>query len=245
MSPRRADRLDSMASMRPPSPSGRASRLDDRTAVARIRDAAVQQFGREGFSVSLRAIAKVARVSHGLVVHHFGSKDGLRRVCDDYVLGVVRDARQRATASSSAIAWLPQLVAVEELAPIALYVIRSLQAGGDLASSFVEDVVSDAEEYLAAGVEAGAVRPSRDPAARARYLAYQGLGTLLLCVTLRPEIRQDFSAGLRRTSDELAGAGLELLTEGLFTDPSLLDAYLVRVPDPSSRAGRPSTTRDD
>ncbi len=50
---------------------------DDRTAIARIRDAAVDQWGQQGFTVGLRSIAEAAGVSAALVIHHFGSKDGL------------------------------------------------------------------------------------------------------------------------------------------------------------------------
>ena len=50
----------------------------DLTARARIRDAAIECFARQGFAVSVRAIAAHAGVSPGLVIHHFGSKAGLR-----------------------------------------------------------------------------------------------------------------------------------------------------------------------
>ena len=60
-------------------------RSADMTAVARIRDAAIELFGSRGFDVGVRAIAEAAGVSPGLVIHHFGSKDGLRKACDDYI----------------------------------------------------------------------------------------------------------------------------------------------------------------
>ncbi|WP_280443543.1 helix-turn-helix domain-containing protein, partial [Nocardia brasiliensis] len=41
-----------------------------------MRDAAIEGFGDQGFQVGVRAIAKAAGVSPGLVNHHFGSKDG-------------------------------------------------------------------------------------------------------------------------------------------------------------------------
>ncbi len=37
--------------------------VDDLTATARIRDAAIEQFGEHGFGVGVRAIAKAAGVS--------------------------------------------------------------------------------------------------------------------------------------------------------------------------------------
>lgn len=59
----------------------------DLTAAARIRDAAIDIFGRQGFeAASLREIAREAGVSPALVVHHYGSKEKLREHCDDYLM---------------------------------------------------------------------------------------------------------------------------------------------------------------
>ena len=60
---------------------------DDRTAKARIRDAALQQLGQRGFdATSLRDVAAAAGVSHGLLRHHYGSKADLRDAVEAYVL---------------------------------------------------------------------------------------------------------------------------------------------------------------
>ncbi|MDN5559804.1 MAG: TetR/AcrR family transcriptional regulator, partial [Ruaniaceae bacterium] len=46
----------------------------DLTAAARIRDAAIDVFGRRGFeAASIREIAREAGVSPALVMHHYGS----------------------------------------------------------------------------------------------------------------------------------------------------------------------------
>ncbi len=61
----------------------------DLTARARIRLAALALFARNGFAgTSLRAVAARAGVSHALVRHHFGSKEGLRAAVDEDVLDV-------------------------------------------------------------------------------------------------------------------------------------------------------------
>ncbi|MFA7514520.1 MAG: helix-turn-helix domain-containing protein, partial [Mycolicibacterium vanbaalenii] len=73
---------------------------DDLTAAARIRDAAIDLFGRDGFAVGVRSIASAADVSPGLVIHHFGSKDGLRKACDDFVAETVRASKSEAIQSS-------------------------------------------------------------------------------------------------------------------------------------------------
>lgn len=204
------------------------------STAERIRDAAVARFGRDGFSVGLRAIAADAGVTAGLVMHHFGSKEGLRKACDKYVLGVIRSEKMRAATSGSAAGMLAQLAEIERFGPPALYAVRSLQAGGELATAFVEQMVSDAEDYLAAGVEAGTIRPSRDPAGRARYLTYQGMGSLMLWISLHPDAVsvEDFRTALREISDEITLPALELFTEGLFVDRMMLDEYLMYVSDP-------------
>ncbi len=59
----------------------------DLTAAARIRDAAIDVFGRRGFeAASIREIAREAGVSPALVMHHYGSKEMLRERCDEYLI---------------------------------------------------------------------------------------------------------------------------------------------------------------
>src|SRR5664279_5452524 len=61
------------------------SATDDRdlTARANIRNAALRLFAERGHdAVTVREIATAAGVSPGLVLHHFGSKDGLRAAVD-------------------------------------------------------------------------------------------------------------------------------------------------------------------
>src|SRR5208283_1411943 len=58
----------------------------DLSARTKIREAALSLFGTEGFAVSVRAIADAAGCSPGLVIHHFGNKDGLREAVDQAVM---------------------------------------------------------------------------------------------------------------------------------------------------------------
>lgn len=218
--------------------SGRSENGAAASTAERIRDAAIARFGRDGFGAGLRAVAADAGVTAGLVMHHFGSKAGLRRACDEYVLGVIRSEKMRASTSGSAAGMIAQLAEIDRFAPLALYALRGLQAGGELAVEFTEQMVRDAEDYLAAGVESGVIKPSRDPAARARYLALQGLGSLLLWATLQPGeiLADDFAAGLKKMSDEITPPALELFTQGLFVNRALLDDYLMYVSDPPAAA---------
>jgi AcrR family transcriptional regulator len=210
----------------------------DVTARARIRDAAVLRYAYEGFDVGMRAIAQDAGVSPALVVHHFGSKDGLRAECDAFVLATIKASKERALVASSLQDVLLQLASMDEYAPLVGYALRSLQAGGDLARDFVDHFVADAETYIAAAVSAGSVRPSRDEKARARYLTVQGLGTLLLDLTLHPPVDPTDVVGiLHGYRDRMMLPALELFTHGLLTDNTMLDAYLLYVGDPPQEPG--------
>ena len=86
---------------------------DDRTAIARIRDAAIDQWGRNGFNVGLRSIAEAAGVSAALVIHHFGSKEGLRKACDDYIAEEVREAKSASLRTTDPADWFAQMAEIE------------------------------------------------------------------------------------------------------------------------------------
>lgn len=200
----------------------------DLTARARIRDAAIARFSEDGFALGLRAIAADAGTSVGLVAHHFGSKAGLRAACDEHVLAVMRQVKAEAvTADAGGTMLLAQLAAVEQYGPLVGYVLRTLQEGGDSAGRFVEHAVADARAYLAAGVAAGRIVPSRDEDARTRHLVHQSLGALVLAYALDPVgPGESYASWFRRYTDSSVGPALELMTEGLVTDRSMLDAYL-------------------
>ncbi|MGY1622098.1 TetR family transcriptional regulator [Geodermatophilus sp. SYSU D00965] len=197
----------------------------DLTARARIRDAAVRLFGREGFGVPVRAVAAEAGVSPGLVIHHFGSKDALRAACDEHVLAEIRRAKTEAVLQPQPGEFLAALAAIEEYAPVAGYLVHALHSGGDLAAAFLAALVRDTEGFLEEGVAAGTVRPSRDPAARARFLVHVGLGALLVHLRSRPA-EEDLGASLRSYAEQFTLPALELYTEGLLADRGLLDDYL-------------------
>lgn len=208
-------------------------RSDDYTARARVRDTAINLFGRSGFGVGVRAIAEAAGVSPGLILHHFGSKDGLREVCDDYVLQRIREYKEQSVQPASADQLLLAMASVEESAPFVGYALRSMQAGGDLARSFIDHFAADAEQWIAEGVKAGTILPSLDEKARARYLTIQGFGALLLDLTLNPPADpSDFAGAMREYLARMGLPSMELFTQGLLADRSMLDSYLMYVVDP-------------
>jgi TetR/AcrR family transcriptional regulator, regulator of cefoperazone and chloramphenicol sensitivity len=116
----------------------------DLTARARIREAAIILFADKGIErASIRDIAQAADVSSGLLRHHFGSKEGLRDACDEYVLG-------RLTAMGSRFT---QLQMFDRMSPEALlwqrYMIRSLMDGSPAGAALFDRILEYGEEWLA------------------------------------------------------------------------------------------------
>jgi AcrR family transcriptional regulator len=200
-------------------------RSADLTAAARIRDAAIEQFAQHGFGVGLRAIAEAAGVSAALVIHHFGSKEGLRKACDDFVAEEIRNSKSDALQSNDPANWLGQMAEIESYAALTGYVVRSLQTGGELAMMLWQKMIDNAEEYFADGVRAGTIKESRDPHARAKYLAITSGGGLLLYIQMH-ENPTDLRAVLRDYARDMVLPALEIYTEGLMADRTIYDAFL-------------------
>jgi AcrR family transcriptional regulator len=200
-------------------------RSADLTAAARIRDAAIEQFGQHGFGVGLRTIAEAAGVSAALVIHHFGSKDGLRRACDDYIAEEIRSGKSEAMRSTDPATWFAQMAEIESYAPLMAYLVRSMQTGGELAKTLWQKMIDDAEAYLDDGVRTGLLKPSRDPRARAKYLSITGGGGFLLYLQMH-ETPTDLRAVLRDYAREMVLPALEIYTDGLMVDSTMYDAFL-------------------
>jgi AcrR family transcriptional regulator len=197
---------------------------DDLTATARIRDSAIEQFGQHGFSVGLRTIAEAAGVSAALVIHHFGSKDGLHKACDDYVAEQIREAKSESIQAKDPAAWFAQMAEIESYAPMMAYLVRSLQSGGKLAKDFWRQMIDNAEVYLEEGVRAGTIKPSRDPRARALFMGMANGGSFLLYLQMH-DTPTDLRAVLRDYGEDMVLPALELYTEGLMADSTMFDAF--------------------
>lgn len=199
-------------------------RSEDLTTTARIRDAAIEQYGQHGFDVGLRVIAKAAGVSAALVIHHFGSKDGLRTACDEYVAESVRTSKSESIQSSDPASWFAQLAEIESFAPLMAYLVRSMQSGGDLAKALWRNMIDNAEGYIDEGVRAGTIKPSQDPKGRAKFLAMSGGGGFLLYLQMHDD-PTDVRKVLHDYAQDMVLPALELYTQGLMTDSTMYDAF--------------------
>lgn len=198
----------------------------DLTARARIRDAAIECFAEQGFGASFRTIAARADVSPGLITHHFASKEQLRAECDAEVLRRYRTIKTDAIDAPSAHL-LRSFAAPGVAAPLLVYLIRAIQAGGAPATHFLEQLMDDARGVMAAGVASGLVRPSHDEEARLRYLTYQSMGALLVQFLTAPDQSPEaFVESMRAAGRDTILPTLELYTEGVLTSSQMLDDYL-------------------
>jgi AcrR family transcriptional regulator len=143
----------------------------DQGVLARIRDAAIEQFDQHGFDTKFQAVAEAAGVSPALAIHQFGCKESLRKACDDYILESIRTTKSEALQSMSPASWFARLAQIESHAPITAYLVRSMLSGDELGRALMRQMIDNAEEYLEDAVRAGTIKPSRDPKARATFLA--------------------------------------------------------------------------
>jgi AcrR family transcriptional regulator len=193
----------------------------DLTAQARIRTAAIAHFAREGFQkAKLRAIATTAGVSEALIFHHFGSKDGLRRTCDEYVLHVLIE-RARTAGRATGVQELvgAYLSSPEEYQLHVQYMARAIQEDAPAAGTFVDAMVEESEAIFRAGAAAGTMRAFSDP----RALAVLNLVLNLALLTMAPPLTR--ALGYQRLGPDvlrrIAVPSFELYTHGLFTDNTL------------------------
>jgi AcrR family transcriptional regulator len=153
----------------------------DQQGEQRILTAAIDLFGRQGFDgTSVRQLADSAAVSPALVIHHFGSKVGLREACDEHVLSFLKSERANVLLGTvdfdSARGYLaehPEVVAMSR------YLSQAL-ARGDLASrQLFNRLIDDARDNLVLGEQRGMIRTSADPEARAAVLVAWSAGLRL------------------------------------------------------------------
>ncbi|MET9315022.1 helix-turn-helix domain-containing protein [Kribbella sp. NPDC003505] len=121
--------------------------VEDLTARARIRDAAVKLFGERGIEgASIRDIAAEAGVSSGLVRHHFGSKEALREACDKYAKERMLQIGAELTRDGD-LTGLDPLVLHPLAFPLQLYLVRSMMDGSETATALFLEGVDAVEEW--------------------------------------------------------------------------------------------------
>jgi TetR/AcrR family transcriptional regulator, regulator of cefoperazone and chloramphenicol sensitivity len=150
---------------------------EDLTARARIRDAALEHFAEYGFDrATIRGIARAAGVSPGLVRHHFGSKDDLRKACDAYALKALRGYVDQTMTDEGlndprtlGDAWTP-------LHPLRRYLARALIDGSEGAGQIFDEMVAMTEQTLEQTDKHRPDPPAADLRTRATLMVAMALG---------------------------------------------------------------------
>jgi len=194
---------------------------DDRTTRARIRDAAIELIAREGVAdLSARGVADQAGVSPGSVIHHFGSMDGLRRACDDFVAETIRTRKSDALSPGAAFD-LAGLVRDTELSVLPAYLAAVASDDSPAVTRLVDEMIADAATYSEQGVSSGMLRPSDDPQGRAAVMVVWSLGALVLHRHLARHLDVDLTDPDVMSTDGFARylrTVYEVLGSGLFTE---------------------------
>jgi AcrR family transcriptional regulator len=161
----------------------------DLTARANIRNAALRLFAERGHdAVTVREIAAAAGVSPALVVHHFGSKDGLRAAVDDYAaqafdsLFAMDDQALAATLTGNSWASVAEMFAraFPHGSPLPAYLRRLLLANDPAGAALFGRWYALTRRLLDSITDMGAGQPSEDPAVRAAFLLVNDLALILL-----------------------------------------------------------------
>jgi AcrR family transcriptional regulator len=200
----------------------------DLTARATIRNAALRLFGDRGpDAVTVREIATQAGVSAALVVHHFGSKEGLRAEVDAFAAKAF-DAILEALPEEDLAELLTGGAGAGSLAeafargfppgsPLPGYLRRLLLTNDPAAAALFGRWFATSRRLLDAMVEMGVARPSEDPDVRAAFLLVNDLALILLRNQIAGAIGADplTPAGIERWAREAT----VVYAEGVFRAP--------------------------
>lgn len=133
---------------------------DEQTTRDQIISAAIREFAEHGFrGASIRGIAKAAGVSAGLVQHHFGTKDGLKQACDDWVMIMMKDTQYRMLQRDAPPMNSEMMERLDTLQPIIDYLVMSLASGSETAAGWFQEIT----EYTHDALTSGRIGPPLNP----------------------------------------------------------------------------------
>jgi AcrR family transcriptional regulator len=158
---------------------------EDLKAAAVIRNAAMRLFADRGAAgVTVREIAAAAGVSPGLVMHHYGSKDGLKEAVDrravaffEELIGELSRIGEQGGSASLAELFAGRL---EDEPAMTDYVRRLLADGGEAADALFARLFEATVAGMRSLVAAGIARPAQDERIRTAFLLANDLSVVLL-----------------------------------------------------------------
>jgi AcrR family transcriptional regulator len=199
----------------------------DLTAKATIRNSAVRLFADRGpDAVTVREVATVAGVSPALVMHHFGSKAGLRDAVDEYVAhsfdavldALTDDGLEDALTGGSSTSLAEAFIAgFPPGSPVPDYLRRLLLTNDPTGDRVFAGWFAVSERVLAQLEAAGIARPSRNRKVRAAFLLVNDMTAILLA----RQIGQVCGIDLMTTAGmtQWAAEAVDVYSQGAFQAP--------------------------
>jgi AcrR family transcriptional regulator len=197
-----------------------AVRRSDLTGYARIRNAALDLFARDGFAAtSIRDVAQAAGVSAGLVQHYFVNKAALQDAVNDYVGSTVISTFSDLRPTGSAIeraeqAGLRITALFREHPTTLLYVARAVVDNDETALALFDSFVAVALEQWQQAADDGLLHDDVDVLWAALQIVSYNLGTILFEAALSRHLPESFFStdGLERWRD----ASTALFRRGIY-----------------------------
>lgn len=191
----------------------------DRTARARIRDAAIERFATEGVATAnLKDIAADAGVSTPLVIHHFGSKEGLRAACDEHVAKVIKEQKSTAMAAGKGLDPFQAIRQAYEGTPVIRYLASTIVDGSPHVDELFDEMIEDSLVYLTEGVESGILKPAENPREQAIVLFLWQMGALALHKQAKRLLGIDLASDSADAALKWARINAEILAKGVINE---------------------------
>ena len=183
--------------------AARELRADARRNRARVLEAAIAAFAKEGLAVPIHEIARRAGVGTGTVSRHFPTKEALyKAIVQERTETLVRQARSLAAAEDPSSAFFDFLSVMVDAFAKHLGLADALAGAGfdveKVASSAKHDVVGAMRQLLAGAQKAGAVRRDIDSAdVKALIVACCTRGRQAADITAQHRMVEVIAQGLR------------------------------------------------
>jgi len=204
-----------------------ATRTEDLTRKALIRNTALELFARHGHrGVTVRQIADAAGVSPALVIHHFGSKQALVDAVNEHAADTFErtlEALRRGGAEPERVGFEAGSLAdafaraLPVDSPLPSYLHRLLIDRDADGMALVRRWYAETSAMLESMTAGGTARPSDDPAVRAAFFLVNDLAMLVLRDVIAEILEVDplSDDGLRRWT----AVAIDVYTDGVFTSP--------------------------
>ena len=178
----------------------------DLTAVARIRNAALEGFAHDGVAAtSIRDVAKAANVSAGVVQYHFKTKADLECAVNEYVIQIATEAYEgfeERIATSTTDELLQSMgdritEFVRENRSALLYVIQSAARGEEAGLNIFDAFLAFIDAEVQRLDEEGTLRDDIDRLWVGLHVVIFNLGTVLL----EPAVNRHLAGSFRDSSE--------------------------------------------